>query len=94
VLAQPLAAAREVGFVRGVCESLAGLAVTEWRVSLGSSGERRGRGLDSARQIDHVEAATFCLVILGWAAGQRGDLQEARARHVEARVCPRCDASA
>jgi len=88
VLTQPLAAAREVGFVRGVCESLAGLAVTEWRAGEPDrAASVAAAGLDSARQIDHFEAATFCLVILGWAAGQRGDLHEARTRHVEALRC-------
>jgi tetratricopeptide (TPR) repeat protein len=88
VLAQPLAAAREVGFVRGVCESLAGLALTEWRADEpGRAAGFAAAGLDSARQIDHFEVATFCLVILGWAAGQRGDLQESRTRHLEALRC-------
>ena len=88
VLAQPLAAARAVGFVRGVCESLAGLAITEWRADEPDRAESvAAAGLEGAGQIDHFEAAAFCLVTLGWAAARRGDLQDARTRHVEALRC-------
>jgi predicted ATPase/DNA-binding SARP family transcriptional activator len=85
LLAEPLISAREVGFVRGICESLTGLAVVEWRA--GEPERAAGRaeeGLEAALRIDHFEAATYCLAVLGSAAGQRGDLRTARARHVEA----------
>jgi predicted ATPase/DNA-binding SARP family transcriptional activator len=85
VLAEPLASAREVGFVRGICESLTGLAVVEWRAGEPDPASERAReALEPALGIDHFEAATYCLAILGWAAAQRGDLAEARARGVEA----------
>ena len=86
-LAEPLASAREVGFVRGICESLTGLAVVEWRA--GETERASGRAVESleaALRIDHFEVATYCLAILGWAAAQRGDLGEARRLGVEALV--------
>jgi predicted ATPase len=83
VLGQLLTSAREVGFLRGISESLTGLALTEWRADdadLASS--YASEGLEAALQIDHFESAIYCLVVLGWAASRRGDPAEAHALHV------------
>jgi predicted ATPase/DNA-binding SARP family transcriptional activator len=85
VLAEPLAWARELGFVRGIAECLAGLAVTEWRAAEATQATQCAQeGLQAARAIDHFEAATLCAVILGWAAGRLGDTRQARSQQLEA----------
>jgi predicted ATPase/DNA-binding SARP family transcriptional activator len=85
VLVEPLASARAVGFLRGICESLAGLAVAELRAAEPDRAVACAEeALEAALRIDHFEVATYCLVILGSAAGLRGDLGAARSHHVEA----------
>jgi predicted ATPase/DNA-binding SARP family transcriptional activator len=85
VLAQTLASAREVGFLRGISEALTGLAITEWRAGEPERAARCAEEcLDSARRIDYFEAVAYCLVVLGWSAGRRGDLREARSRQLDA----------
>ncbi len=85
VLALPLAWAREFGFVRGISESLTGLAITEWRAGRADRAAPYAQeGLDAAREIDHPEAATYCATILGWAAGIDGDAGRARSRQLDA----------
>jgi hypothetical protein len=67
-----LAAAREVGFTPGISESLAALAVVEWR-----AGDRE-RAADYARQgvaataeAEQSEAAVYCGAVLGLVAAAR-----------------------
>jgi hypothetical protein len=80
-----LASARAVGFLRGICESLAGLAVAELRAGEPDRAVACAEeALEAARRIDHFEVATYCLVILGAAAELRDDVGSARSRHVEA----------
>jgi tetratricopeptide (TPR) repeat protein len=85
VLALPLAWARELGFLRGISESLTGLAITEWRAGKADPATQYAQeGLDAAREIDHLEAAVYCAAILGWAAGMNDDAGRARSRQLDA----------
>jgi tetratricopeptide (TPR) repeat protein len=85
VLGLPLAWAREFGFLRGISESLTGLAITEWRAgAAGPAALYAQEGLDTAREIDHLEAAACCATILGWASGKIGDLGRARSCQLDA----------
>ena len=74
-----LTAAREVGFLPGISESLTALAFVEWR-----AGDRE-RAADYARQgaaaaarVEHSEAAVYCGAVLGLVAGALDQGQEAR----------------
>jgi predicted ATPase/DNA-binding SARP family transcriptional activator len=83
ILSELLAWAREFGFVRGIAECLAALALTEWRHPRPLRAALLAReGLAAAQAIEHFEAATLCATVLGWAVGRTGDLHEARAHQL------------
>jgi tetratricopeptide (TPR) repeat protein len=85
VLSQPLSWARDLGFVRGICESLTGLAITEWRADEPNQAAEYAReAIEAASEIDYVEAAGYCMVILGWVAARSDDVKDARDRHLDA----------
>jgi tetratricopeptide (TPR) repeat protein len=85
ILRYPLAAAREVGFLPGIAENLASLAVVEW---CADDAERAAQlaqeALEIALAVDDQEIVAHCLALLGSAAARRGDLEDAEALHVRA----------
>jgi hypothetical protein len=84
VLSQPLLWSRDLGFVRGICESLTGLAITEWRADEPDQAAEYAReAIAAASQIDYLEAAGYSNVILGWVAAQSGDTHAALDRQLE-----------
>ena len=78
-LAQPLHAAREVGFLPGVCESLTALAIVEWRADdLERATTYATEAVDVALRIDNPEAGAYSLAVLGFAAARLGSTRDAR----------------
>jgi predicted ATPase/DNA-binding SARP family transcriptional activator len=85
ILRYPLAAAREVGFLPGIAENLASLAVVEWCADDAERAAQLAReALDIALAVDDQEIVAHCLALLGSVAARRGDLEDARAHHAHA----------
>jgi predicted ATPase/DNA-binding SARP family transcriptional activator len=79
-----LAVARDLRSRRGTSESLAAMALVEFRDGrLEPAVACADDGLQSARAIDHVEAMAHCLAVLGYAAEHRGDIARASDLHGE-----------
>jgi hypothetical protein len=77
-----LAVARDLRSQRGIAESLAAMALVEFRRGrLERADACADRGLAAARASDHVEALAHCLAVLGYTAEHRGDVAGASARH-------------
>jgi predicted ATPase len=84
VLRRRLETARTVGYLPGIAESLAALAVTEWRAAdleLGATLAKEA--FATARTVgDHASAGTS-LAVLGFVSARRDDLEDARRWHTE-----------
>jgi predicted ATPase/DNA-binding SARP family transcriptional activator len=79
ILTALLDAAREVGFLPGISESLVALAVVEWRAGADERAAEYAReGAVVATQIEHSEAAVYCDAVLGFAAVARKEPEYAR----------------
>jgi predicted ATPase/DNA-binding SARP family transcriptional activator len=69
MLTARLSAAREVGFLPGVAEALAALALNEWRAGAAAGAAKYARqGADAAARSEHREAAVYCETVLGLTA--------------------------
>jgi tetratricopeptide (TPR) repeat protein len=80
VLHAPLAAAREVGFLPGIGESLTALALLEWRAHDDRMAEQYAQeALVIATTIDDNETAAYCLAVLAFVAARQGEREESRA---------------
>jgi ATP/maltotriose-dependent transcriptional regulator MalT len=79
-----LAVARDLRSQRGISESLAAMALVEFRRGrLARAEARADTGLEAAHAADHAEAVAHCLAVLGYAAEQRGDVARASECHRE-----------
>jgi len=74
-----LGAAREVGFLPGVSESLTALAFVEWRAGNHERAADYARqGAEAAARAEHSEAAVYCSAVLGLVARELGQTESAR----------------
>src|SRR5205085_2501446 len=66
-----LAAAGEVGFLRGASEALTALALVEWHAGASlQAGEYARQGVEAAARAEHREASVYCHAVLGLVAGR------------------------
>lgn len=85
VLEHPLRAARDMGSHATISESLAALAMVEWRANdVDGAARLADEGLQVAFEVGNLEAGGHCLAILGYVAESRGRLAEARTHHTRA----------
>jgi predicted ATPase/DNA-binding SARP family transcriptional activator len=79
ILTALLTAAREVGFLPGIAESLTALAFVEWRAGdLDRAADYAREGAAAAARVKHSEAGVYCGAVLGLVAGALDQGQEAR----------------
>jgi predicted ATPase/DNA-binding SARP family transcriptional activator len=85
ILRQRLETARAIGFLPGVTESLAALALTEWRADDAELAATLAEAaLEVTRTFDDHASAASCLAVLGFISARRGDLRGAQRRHTDA----------